>query len=356
MSNQVSANRGVPAEKLPSVKEPGDPARPEVRGPAGAGEGRRGGTGDGGRGETGAAGSEEGRHRSKKVRPEDPDPGDALRGDGEGNRIVGEESQVGRRGEERVRPEDPEPGEEMRYLRGDGEGNRVRGEERQVGRSCKPTGIGWWRLEQELDRSHLKSTVGESLGGEVSREVTPPNASEAVEKLRSSFGQQCPPAISGMRSGQNVIVSEGFFSPSVHFVEKQESPTFSSQQIRKPVPVSSAERPEDRFVKASDLVNKVNKLSRQKRGGYFDISGLEFSENCPLCELECQCLGPSCLQKKGISDIFRYKQSLQPKMIFCTGVSEVKVRSAPVTDRLPRLASKTYCTNPVLPDQRKRCV
>ena len=241
-----------------------------------------------------------------------------------------------------MRPEDPEPGEEMRYLRGDGEGNRVRGEERQVGRRCKPSGIGWWRLEQELGRSHLKSSVGESLGGEVSREVTPPNTSEAVEKLRSSFGQQCPPAISGMRSGQNVNVSEGFFSPSVHFVEKQESPTFSSQQIRKAVPVSSAERPEDRFVKASDLVNKVNQLSRQKRGGYFDISGLEFSENCPLCELECQCLGPSCLQKISISDIFRYKQSLQPKMIFCTGVSEVKVRSAPVTDRLPRLASKTY--------------
>ena len=291
--------------------------RPEVRGPAGAGEGRRGGTGDGGRGATGAAGSEEGRPWSKKVRPDDPDPGEALRGDGEGNRIVGGESQVGRRGEERVRPEDPEPGEEMRYLRGDGEGNRVRGEERLVGRRLKPAGIGYWRLEQELDRSHLKSSVGESLRGEVTRtrEVTPPNASEAVEKLRSSFGRQCPPALSGMRSGQNG--SEGFFSPSGHFVEKQESPTFSSQQkqIRESVPVSSAKGPndEDRFVKASDLVNKVNQLSRQKRGGYFDISTLEFSENCPLCELECQCLGPSCLRKKGISDIF--KQSLQLKMI-----------------------------------------
>ena len=52
MSNQVSANRGVPAVKLPSVREPGDPAWPEVRGPACAGEGRGGGTGDGGRGET----------------------------------------------------------------------------------------------------------------------------------------------------------------------------------------------------------------------------------------------------------------------------------------------------------------
>ena len=46
MSNQVSANRGVPADKLPSVKEPGDPARPVLvrGGEAGLeteGEGRR---------------------------------------------------------------------------------------------------------------------------------------------------------------------------------------------------------------------------------------------------------------------------------------------------------------------------
>ena len=67
--------------------------------------------------------------------------------------------------------------------------------------------------------------------------------------------------------------------------------------------MSSAERPnaEDRFVKATDLVNKVNKLSRQKRGGYFDISGLEFSENCPLCELECQCLGSLTSKTRAVS-------------------------------------------------------
>ena len=126
-------------------------------------------------------------------------------------------------------------------------------------------------------------------------------ATEAVDQLRSSFGDQRPPALSGMRSGYR----EGFFSPSGHFVEKQRSPTHSSQLIRKAVPVSSTKKPRDidRFVQASDLVERVNKLSRQKSGGFFDMSGVEFSGDCPLCELECHCLGPSCLQRKGISDI-----------------------------------------------------
>ena len=71
MSNhQASNNRGVPAVMQPRVKEPGDPARLEMRGPAGAGEGRRGGTGDGGRGETGSAGSEERRVRSERRGPD----------------------------------------------------------------------------------------------------------------------------------------------------------------------------------------------------------------------------------------------------------------------------------------------
>ena len=276
MSNQVSANRGVPAVKLPSVREPGDPAWPEVRGPACAGEGRGGGTGDGGRGETGGAGSEEGR------------------------------------------PVEPDPGEERQYLCGDGEGNRLRGE---VGRRSKPTGIGWWRVELELDKSQMRSSSSEPLAGaEVKREVPPDpdskmlrgstslgegkvgiSATEAVDQLRSSFGDQRPPALSGMRSGYR----EGFFSPSGHFVEKQRSPTHSSQLIRKAFSVSSTKKPRDidRFVQASDLVERVNKLSRQKSGGFFDMSGVEFSGNCPLCELECHCLGPSCLQRKGISDI-----------------------------------------------------
>ena len=41
-----------------------------MRGPAGAGESRRGGTGDGGRGETGSAGSEERRVRSERRGPD----------------------------------------------------------------------------------------------------------------------------------------------------------------------------------------------------------------------------------------------------------------------------------------------
>ena len=378
MSNQVRANRGVPAKKLPSVKEPGDPARPEVRGPAGAGEGRRGGTGDGGRGETGSAGSEEGRQRVRSERrgPDirrplvvrDSGCQSAGRGEIRRHRSIGDRDR-------RDWPDDPEP-RVGRHTRGDGEGNRSRFLESKVGRRCKPTGTAWWRLELDLDRSHLRSSVGEPMVGEGRTELAPPNdpnskmmrgsassgegmvgisASETVEQLRSSFGDQRPPALSGMQSGYSG--REGFFSLSGHFVEKQRSPTHSSQLIRKSVPVSSTEKPmdEDRFVKASELVDKVNRLSRQKSGGLFDMYSLEFSGNCPLCELECHCLGPSCLQRKGISDIFRYKQSLNPKMIFFTGVSGVKVRSA-LTNDLPRLASKSHCTNPVLPEQKKRCV
>ena len=51
MSNHQASNicDQLPAVKQPNVSEPGDLARLEMRGPAGAGEGRRGGTGDGGR-------------------------------------------------------------------------------------------------------------------------------------------------------------------------------------------------------------------------------------------------------------------------------------------------------------------
>ena len=359
MSNhQASNNRGVPAVMQPRVKEPGDPARLEMRGPAGAGEGRRGGTGDGGKGETGSAGSEERRVRSEKggpdirrpldvtdpvsqsagrgemrrhrstigdrdrrARPDDPEPrvGRHTRGnDGEGERIRGEESQVGRRGV-RDRPDDPEPGE-GRHLRGDGEGTRIRGEEvgdcRVATRRSKPTGIGFWRLEMQPEWSLRTGSGG------VRRKVEGPNdpdskmmrgsaspgegkdrmsVSEAAEKLRSSFGNLPPPVLSKIRPGHSE--REGFFSPSGHFVQKQRSPTYSSQQKRKAVPANATQEPSiDRFAEASELVNKVNRFSRQKSGGFFNIGQINFTGNCPLCELKCHCLGPNCLQMKGISD------------------------------------------------------
>ena len=56
----------------------------------------------------------------------------------------------------------------------------------------------------------------------------------------------------------------------------------------------------ERVKKALELVDQYNRLARQKSGGFFDSESLEFTRTCPFCELECLCLGPSCLRKKGI--------------------------------------------------------
>ena len=283
MSNHQAINiRCVPAVKQPSVTEPGDLARLEKRGPAGAGEGRRGGTGDGGR--------------------------------------VRSERRGGRDRPEVARSDDPEPGE-VQHLHGDSKGERSRGEETwgeqsRVPKTSKPPGIGFWRMEmtpewclsgrtEGVDRKvdgpndpDSKMMRGSASSGEGKERIS---VSEAAEKLLSSFGSLPPPTLSKMSTGHTDC--EGFFSPSGHFVKKQSSPSYSSQQNRKGVPVPCSWEPSvDRVVRASDLVDKLNRFSRQKSGGLFDIGDIDSSGNCPLCELKCHCLGPSCLQKKGISD------------------------------------------------------
>ena len=410
------AYRGVPSVKEPGVTEPGDPAQQEMRGPGpasgGGGEERR--VRSERRGpdilrlldvrepvSQSPGGGEMRRHRSsigdgdRRARPNDPEPGVGrhTRGDdGEGTRIRGEESQVGRRGGMRDRPDDPEPGE-GRHLRGDGEGTRIKVKEKS-----KPAGIGFWRYER---------TVGGFAGSDESRAKM--SASDAVQKLRSSFGDKIPPALSHIRSPGNC---EGFVSASGHFIQQQRPPTFSSVQSRQSTverkgPFTKAEKNRDsvnivegfwklqaevtanreryerdskpkflprgrdprqtgkwikdtdqisgpkevskkqevileqpnkrgnvgpkplsdfnqcsfvseippvsvfvpklgslpeekRAEKASVVVGLINRLSRQKKGGLFDVEIIGSSELCPLCgDLNGVCLGVSCRKKKG---------------------------------------------------------
>lgn len=221
------AYRGVP-----SVKQPGVPAQQEMRvlAPASAGgEERRVRRGPDIRGPLdvrdpvcqSAGGGEMRRDRSRigdgerRARPYDPEPGvgrHTLGDDGEGERIRGEESQVGRRGGLRDPPDDPEPGV-GRHLRGDGEGDMIKVKEKS-----KPTGIGFWRYER---------TIAGFASSDESRDKM--SASDAVQKLRSSFGDKIPPALSHNRSPGSC---EGFVSASGHFIQQQRPPTFSSEQSR----------------------------------------------------------------------------------------------------------------------------
>ena len=50
---------------------------------------------------------------------------------------------------------------------------------------------------------------------------------------------------------------------------------------------------------ASEIVVNLNKLCRQKKAGFMDLEIVGPSGACPLCELSCVCLGPSCHGKKG---------------------------------------------------------
>ena len=50
---------------------------------------------------------------------------------------------------------------------------------------------------------------------------------------------------------------------------------------------------------ASEIVVNLNKLCRQKKAGLMDLAIVGPSGACPLCELSCVCLGPSCHGKKG---------------------------------------------------------
>ena len=201
------AYRGVP-----SVKQPGVPAQQEMRvlAPASAGgEERRVRRGPDIRGPLdvrdpvcqSAGGGEMRRDRSRigdgerRARPDDPEPGvgrHTLGDDGEGDRNRGEESQVGRRGMGRDRPDDLEPGE-GRHLRGEGEGTRI-------------------KVKESSDERRDKMS-----------------ASDAVKKLRSSFGDKIQPALSHNRSPGSC---EGFVSASGHFIQHQRPPTFSSEQSR----------------------------------------------------------------------------------------------------------------------------
>ena len=285
MSNhQASNNRGVPAVMQLRVKEPGDPARLEMRGPAGAGEGRRGGTGDGGRGETGSAGSEEMRVKSEKGGPDIRRPPDVREPvcQSAGRGEMTDRSQIGDR-DRRAR---------------------------SVPKRSKPSGIGFWRMEMQPELEggvrrkekgpndpDSKMMRGSASPGEGKDHIS---VSEAAEKLRLSFGSLPPPTLSKLRADNSD--REGFFSLSGHFVQKQRSP-YSTQQKRKSPPVTrTKDLSGDRFAEALDLVGRVNRFSRQKRGGFLDIGKIESSGNCPLCDLKCHCLGKSCLQKKGISD------------------------------------------------------
>ena len=374
------AYRGVP-----SVKQPDDPAQQEMRAPALASAGRdeewRVRRGPDIRGPLDvrdpmcqSAGGGETGDRSRRARPDDPEPGvgrHTLGDDGEGERIRGEESQVGRRGV-RDRPDDPEPGE-GRHLRGEGEGTRI-------------------KVKESSDERRDKMS-----------------ASDAVKKLRSSFGDTIPPALSHNRSPGNC---EGFVSASGHFIQKQRPPTFSSEQscqatVERAGPGTKAEKNRDsvnivegfwklqaeisanreryerdskpklspigrdprktgkwikdtdqkvgpkevshiqkvaldqtnkrgnigprplndfnqcsfvrelppvsvfvpklgslpeekRAEKASVVVGLINRLSRQKKGGLFDVEIIGSSELCPLCgDLNGVCLGVSCRKKKG---------------------------------------------------------
>ena len=380
MSNHQASNicDQLPAVKQPNVSEPGDLARLEMRGPAGAGEGRRGGTGDGGRGATGATGSEERRVKSDRRGPDIRRPLDVPV-------PVGQSAGGGEmRRDRRARPDDPEPGV-GRHTRGDGEGTRIK-----VMEKSKPTGIAYWRNER-------------TLGGFASSEKgsSKISASETVKKLRSTFGNQPPPALSKNKSPGSC---EGFVTTSGHFIQRHRAPTFSTEQSRHARPVTKAEKKRDsvsivegfwklqaemsanreshetvsmprfqpigrdprqtgkwtedtdqrsgpketskkvhleqpkktgnigprslsdfnqssfvsefppisifvpengslpeekRAEKASVLVGHINRLSRQKKGGLFDVEVIASSDHCPLCgDLNGVCLGVSC-RKKG---------------------------------------------------------
>lgn len=247
------AYRGVPSVKQPAA---GDPAQQEMRGPGpasgGGGEERRVRRGPDIRRLLDVrdpvcqspGGGEIRRHRStigdgeRRARPDEPEPrvGRHTQGnDGEGTRIRGEESQVGRRGGLRDPPDDLEPGV-GRHLRGDGEGDRIKVKEK-----IKPIGIGYWRYER---------TMGGFASSDKSRDKM--SASDAVQKLRSSFGDTIPPALSHNR---NPGSCEGFVSSSGHFIQQQRPPTFSSEQSRQ----STVERagPGTKAEKNCDSVNIV---------------------------------------------------------------------------------------------------
>lgn len=70
------------------------------------------------------------------------------------------------------------------------------------------------------------------------------------------------------------------------------------------VPPAPSLPDEERAEIASELVDCINRVSRQKKGGLFDVQIVGEESSCPLCELDCTCLGPSCLQKKG-AKLFR---------------------------------------------------
>ena len=129
------------------------------------------------------------------------------------------------------------------------------------------------------------------------------SASEAAEKLRSTFGSQQPPALSN--TGPRFIESGGFFTSSGHFTMNQTSPTIPPKLNRKLSRIPDYKKigesdGSERVQRAMELVDQFNRLSRQKRGGFYDSENLPSTGTCHFCELECLCFGPSCLRKKGI--------------------------------------------------------
>ena len=64
------------------------------------------------------------------------------------------------------------------------------------------------------------------------------------------------------------------------------------------IPPSDSVTDEMRVKKAEEMVGQFNRLSRQKKGGTFDVEIIGSSGFCPFCEdLKGVCLGPNCLKK-----------------------------------------------------------